>query len=427
MKKRTIVATFALLLLLCGVLASKHTVIIGGQSVDKQATRLTFNGDSVILDYTDGTLQTADMASVELKFQSIRTPKGDVNRDGAVDVADISTIISVMSGDKLYKLYADVNGDGTVDVADIATVISIMAGDTSGQSTTVAEAQQWDFAKTIDADVAALAADTDNWSYTEASNRYESKVAFNGELTAGQTVLELTKGLSFNAAAKKIRIDVGKRVQLAGKGISITIPGLTKGQQVTVTFASTGDNAVTFDNLTNLSDAEGFEAADKSTTQTGTATVAEDGAVSFASTGGSINIFSIEVSAIEKVVMQPTEPVIATTGDSENVPRDTKQNQAVLTLTTGEVEYFNTVDIDYIDIDESDNVVLMLKNMHGHMFAQTLSSISFAKGQQGQEPHLLHTIHQFLAGVDATHIPVILMEMLEVFVECSHILILSLP
>ena len=51
--------------------------------------------------------------------------EGDVNEDGAVDVADISAIISVMAGTDEYER-ADVNGDGAVDVADISTVISIM-------------------------------------------------------------------------------------------------------------------------------------------------------------------------------------------------------------------------------------------------------------------------------------------------------------
>ena len=54
--------------------------------------------------------------------------KGDVNGDGAVDVADIATIIDVMAGNSLqYKDRADVNADHTVDVADIASVIDIMA------------------------------------------------------------------------------------------------------------------------------------------------------------------------------------------------------------------------------------------------------------------------------------------------------------
>ena len=49
----------------------------------------------------------------------------DVNGDGTVDVADISSIISVMAGTSSAD--ADVNGDGTVDVADISTVITRMA------------------------------------------------------------------------------------------------------------------------------------------------------------------------------------------------------------------------------------------------------------------------------------------------------------
>lgn len=53
--------------------------------------------------------------------------KGDVNGDNAVDVADISSIITVMAAGGNDPA-ADVNHDGAVDVADISSVISIMAG-----------------------------------------------------------------------------------------------------------------------------------------------------------------------------------------------------------------------------------------------------------------------------------------------------------
>ena len=56
----------------------------------------------------------------------------DVNGDGAVDVADIASVISVMaqqSNAAALATAADVNGDGTVDVADIATIISAMAAE----------------------------------------------------------------------------------------------------------------------------------------------------------------------------------------------------------------------------------------------------------------------------------------------------------
>ena len=62
--------------------------------------------------------------------QSDEGLKGDVNRDGKVDVADIATIIDVMAGtvgSGSAAAAADVNGDGKADVADIATVIDIMA------------------------------------------------------------------------------------------------------------------------------------------------------------------------------------------------------------------------------------------------------------------------------------------------------------
>ena len=74
---------------------------------------------------------TTDMAQKTgvLAIVAATTDKFDVNGDGTVDVADISTVISVMAGDVsgAFGTAADVNGDGTVDVADIASVISEMA------------------------------------------------------------------------------------------------------------------------------------------------------------------------------------------------------------------------------------------------------------------------------------------------------------
>ena len=59
----------------------------------------------------------------------LRDP-ADVNADGNVDVADIASVIDVMSGaekDPTIVSNADVNHDGQVDVADIASVITRMA------------------------------------------------------------------------------------------------------------------------------------------------------------------------------------------------------------------------------------------------------------------------------------------------------------
>ena len=64
------------------------------------------------------------------RIEMVTDDPGDVNSDGAVDVADIATVISVMAdvgADPVSARKADVNGDGAIDVADIATLISIMA------------------------------------------------------------------------------------------------------------------------------------------------------------------------------------------------------------------------------------------------------------------------------------------------------------
>ena len=98
--------------------------------------------------------------------------------------------------------------------------------------------QSWDFTVTNTNDVTALKAATTEWSYTEASDRYENIKAIDGVLTAGNAVLQTTQGLKFKYAEKKLRIDVNKRVQLAGKNIEITIPSLKKGQTVNISFAS---------------------------------------------------------------------------------------------------------------------------------------------------------------------------------------------
>ena len=58
--------------------------------------------------------------------QPVDAQKGDVNQDGNVDVADISSILTVMASTGTDAL-ADVNQDGIVDVADISAVLTIMA------------------------------------------------------------------------------------------------------------------------------------------------------------------------------------------------------------------------------------------------------------------------------------------------------------
>ncbi|MBQ7683924.1 MAG: leucine-rich repeat protein [Bacteroidaceae bacterium] len=68
------------------------------------------------------------------KITVVAKKPGDVNGDYSVDVADIASVISRMSGDtSVTEKAADVNRDGVVDVADIATIIDTMAANARRQ------------------------------------------------------------------------------------------------------------------------------------------------------------------------------------------------------------------------------------------------------------------------------------------------------
>ena len=62
---------------------------------------------------------------------------GDLNGDGAVNIADIVLIIDVMSGkntDELMYLAADITGEGDVNIADIIAAIDMMIAQSGGSS-----------------------------------------------------------------------------------------------------------------------------------------------------------------------------------------------------------------------------------------------------------------------------------------------------
>ena len=111
-------------------------------------TVATIDGDGFLTGKTEGlaviTATTANGKTSNPCFITV-TPAPeinvDVNGDGTVDVADISSIISVMAGQggNITEKSADVNGDGTVDVADIAAVITRMAELTRLQRTMTEE------------------------------------------------------------------------------------------------------------------------------------------------------------------------------------------------------------------------------------------------------------------------------------------------
>ena len=74
--------------------------------------------------YTDGTLS---QWSNNL-LTSINWPKGDVNRDNEVNIADINTAIDIILSQTtgMQTNLADVNGDGEVNIADVNAIIDLI-------------------------------------------------------------------------------------------------------------------------------------------------------------------------------------------------------------------------------------------------------------------------------------------------------------
>lgn len=102
-------------------MVNTNTISIANNKLVQDKSKLT--AVALLIDRSNNQIVNAAKATIKAAQET----DGDVNGDGAVDVADISAIISVMAGSGDYN-NADVNGDGTVDVADIASVITIMAG-----------------------------------------------------------------------------------------------------------------------------------------------------------------------------------------------------------------------------------------------------------------------------------------------------------
>ena len=56
----------------------------------------------------------------------LNSQEGDANGDGAVDIADVTYVLTIMANNG-YETRADVNGDNIVDIADVTNILTIMA------------------------------------------------------------------------------------------------------------------------------------------------------------------------------------------------------------------------------------------------------------------------------------------------------------
>ncbi len=258
---------------------------------------------------------------------------------------------------------------------------------------TPSHAAAWDFTTIIDdTDIANLDADPTNW--TKDGKRWKFKPALTrGVLTANGQELHVTKGLLFTCTASgdSYRVGTEKRLWVSSSKSLIIIPDLKKGQTVTIKFKSSSSSAERTITPSNLDNISGFELT--TADQTGTGMVSADGDVVLTPTGA-LYIYGIEVSESEtgSTVVVPAEDV-ATQQDvvTHAVDRDTKVNQMHVVTLDGSIRYYNTADLDHVDLDQEHSTVTVTpKSGSDDVYRSSVRDIAFSKAAPQGEDAQIH-------------------------------------
>ena len=91
---------------------NKQTVKIDGQVIDKTVTEITFDGDNVVLQYSDNTSDQADMSLVTLSFTYQTT-----------GISQIEDIKKALQG-KVYNLLDQCVGKSPTDLSKGVYIIN---------------------------------------------------------------------------------------------------------------------------------------------------------------------------------------------------------------------------------------------------------------------------------------------------------------
>lgn len=104
------------------------------QCVSTDGLRIVFNNGNLVATSNDG---NATIALSTMNFMYFSNEggssqgflRGDVNRDGNVNVSDVTALINMILGTLATdEEVADVNGDGNINVSDVTVLINIILG-----------------------------------------------------------------------------------------------------------------------------------------------------------------------------------------------------------------------------------------------------------------------------------------------------------
>lgn len=130
------------------------------------------------------------------------------------------------------------NGDVTIEAHFDGNEFFNSASATHHLIVTGEAKTEWDFTKTEDIDKTNLAADNTNWTNNDGVYDYKQLTSASA-LEANGVPLLLTDGLTFNGYAS---VFPDGYIRLRNEGTTLTIPNVTNGKYVKITFSSTNNS-----------------------------------------------------------------------------------------------------------------------------------------------------------------------------------------
>ena len=247
--------------------------------------------------------------------------------------------------------------------------------------TLAANATVWDFSTVSESDKANLNADNTKWTYDSDKNRWLYNQTQNKEvLTANGQELDFSKGLLISTTGSdQVRVDPKTGCfTINAAAATITIPSLKAGDNITVVAKCSSKTASRYVLATNVTPASGFSessAATSSTQVTHTGTVTADGEVTL-STNGGMYIYKIEVIGEGEGPVGPTPST-----PDHSVAMNPMANQMMITTSDNTVKYYNTAELESVDIDKSTGKVTVSPKVADWTdeYLKNVNAISFSK------------------------------------------------
>ena len=244
----------------------------------------------------------------------------------------------------------------------------------------VSNATVWDFSTVSEADKTNLNADKTNWTYDTKNNRWCLQTPQSESLLKANGVeLNFAKGLKVtmeDGKIDKIRVDAKKgSLTLNGKSpeCAIIIPGLKAGDIVTVVAQTSKSGVARTISATNLTVTNGFKSSADKVENSGT--VIADGDVTI-STDNGFYVYKITVTGEGEGPVGPTPST-----PDHSVAMNPLTNQMMLTTSANTVKYYNTAELESVDIDKASGKVTVTPKVADWTdeYLRNVNAISFSK------------------------------------------------